>query len=80
MAPTNGQLRISVSLSGGATGCCGYTDGSSISSEPIGRVLTLLDRVDEHARQARRIHLMVDTLSGIADDPTAWTADADPPG
>ena len=56
-----------------------YTDGSSISSEPIGRVLTLLDRVDEDARQARRIHLMVDTLSEIADDPTAWTADADRP-
>jgi len=56
-----------------------YTDGSSISSEPIGRVLTLLDRVDEDARQARRIHLMVDTLSAIPDDPAAWTADADRP-
>jgi len=56
-----------------------YTDGSSISSEPIGRVLTLLDRVDEGARQARRIHLMVDTLSEIPDEQTAWTADAERP-
>lgn len=56
-----------------------YTDGSSISSEPIGRVLTLLDRVDEGARQARRIHLMVDTLSEVPETDTAWTADAERP-
>lgn len=56
-----------------------YTDGSSISSEPIGRVLTLLDRVDENARQARRIHLMVDPLSEIPEEQTAWTADAGRP-
>ncbi|HSJ44116.1 MAG TPA: hypothetical protein VK923_05465 [Euzebyales bacterium] len=55
-----------------------YTDGSSISSEPIGRVLTLLDRVDD-CRRARRIHLMVDTLSDIPDERTAWTADAERP-
>jgi predicted acylesterase/phospholipase RssA len=56
-----------------------YTDGSSISSEPIGRVLTLLDRVDDGARHARRIHLMVDTLSEIPEHHTAWTADAGRP-
>ncbi|HEX6254248.1 MAG TPA: patatin-like phospholipase family protein [Euzebyales bacterium] len=56
-----------------------YTDGSSISSEPIGRVLSLLDRVDDGARDARRIQLMVDPLSEIPKDSNAWTADADRP-
>ena len=56
-----------------------YTDGSSISSEPIGRVLTLLDRVDDDARGAQRIHLMVDTLSEIPDEQTALTAAAERP-
>lgn len=56
-----------------------YTDGSSISSEPIGRVLALANRVDEAARDARRIHLMVDPLSETPDDPDAWTGDGDRP-
>ncbi len=56
-----------------------YTDGSSISSEPVGRVLTMLDRVDEHARQARRLHLSVDTLSEVPADRHAWTAKGDRP-
>lgn len=56
-----------------------YTDGSIISSEPIGRVLSLLDRVDGEARDAQRIHLMVDTLSEMPDDDAAWTGDADRP-
>ncbi|CAN5834403.1 hypothetical protein BH23ACT10_BH23ACT10_27120 [soil metagenome] len=56
-----------------------YTDGSSISSEPIGRVLTLLDRLDDEARTARRLHLSVDPLSEVPADHAAWTAGAERP-
>lgn len=56
-----------------------YTDGSSISSEPIGRVLTLLDRVDDEARAANRLHLSVDPLSEIPANDAAWTAGAERP-
>lgn len=62
-----------------ADGRLWYTDGSSISSEPIGRVLALTHRVDEAARNARRIHLMVDPLSKIPGDRDAWTGEGDRP-
>jgi hypothetical protein len=63
-----------------ADGRLWYTDGSSISSEPLGRVLTIANALDERREpDAPRVALLVNPLSEIPEDPASWTADAAAP-
>lgn len=63
-----------------ADGRLWYTDGSSISSEPLGRVLTIANALDDRGEpDAPRVALLVDPLSEIPSDPASWTADAAAP-
>lgn len=65
-----------------ADGRLWYTDGSSISSEPLGRVLTIANALDDRGdtdADAARVALLVDPLSEIPEDSAAWTADAAAP-
>lgn len=61
-----------------ADGRLWYTDGSSISSEPVGRVLKLATGADDDPT-ARHVCLLVDPMSEAPADDAAWTADGDPP-
>lgn len=55
-----------------------YTDGSSISSEPLGRVLSLSHTVNPDP-SGGHLHLFVDPLSELPGDPDAWTGRMDAP-
>jgi predicted acylesterase/phospholipase RssA len=57
-----------------------YTDGSSISSEPLGRVLSIANSLDDRKDPAApRVALLVDPLSETPEDDGAWTADGEAP-
>lgn len=56
-----------------------YTDGSSISSEPLGRVLTLANKLGRTRGSATHVHLMIDPLSELPEENRAWSEDGSRP-